>query len=501
MIDFERLEQYRENNRIEAKKAVGGLPHSIWETYSAFANTMGGVILLGVLEQADKTLYTVRLPNPERLVEEFWEIVNNPQKVSSNILSVRDVFVQEAEGNRIVVINVPRAQRSDRPVYLDGNMGNSYRRNGEGDYRCTREEINSMVRDAAVRTQDMRVLDKMDINVLEKQSVKSYRARIKDCRPKQEWEELEDADFLYELGAAGRGEDGELHPTAAGLLMFGRECEIIKEFPDYFLDYQEWPGEGARMTKRIVSASGDWSGNVYDFYFRVCERITRDIGAEAWDGKSGDSEKAAEEETGKRSPGKEVQAALREAMANCITNADYCERGGLLVVRRRAAVIFSNPGGFRVDVEAARGGGISDPRNAALIRLFCLVDIGECSGTGIPNIYSVWKSQGWPVPNISESFNPERVTLTLPIGKKERKLTSARIGAWYRSKKTAAGAALQKAAVVEYLTVNAGAGDLEIAELLGVRESKARGILSEMMAEGTLAAEVVNKVWIYRLRA
>ena len=122
MVDLTHLEQYKENNRIEAKKALGGLPRSIWETYSAFANTLGGVILLGVAEYSDKSLHTVNLPEPERLVKEFWEIVNDSKKTSVNLLSSKNVTIENINGDNIIVITVPRAQRYDKPVYVDGKL-------------------------------------------------------------------------------------------------------------------------------------------------------------------------------------------------------------------------------------------------------------------------------------------------------------------------------------------------------------------------------------------
>jgi predicted HTH transcriptional regulator len=72
MLDVNELHKYRENNRIEVKKAAGGLPGSLWETYSAFANTQGGRILLGVEESPDGSFAAVELPDPDKLVKEFW---------------------------------------------------------------------------------------------------------------------------------------------------------------------------------------------------------------------------------------------------------------------------------------------------------------------------------------------------------------------------------------------------------------------------------------------
>ena len=146
MLDFENLGQYRENNRIEAKQALGGLPESIWETYSAFANAEGGIILLGVEELSDKSLHALDLLDPQWLIEDFWAILNNPKMVSRNILTETDVQIQEIDGKHIIAITVPKASPADRPIYIENDLyRGTYRRNGEGDYRCSKEEIDAML--------------------------------------------------------------------------------------------------------------------------------------------------------------------------------------------------------------------------------------------------------------------------------------------------------------------------------------------------------------------
>ena len=145
MIDLNKLEQYRENNRIEAKRAQGGLPRSIWETYSAFANTLGGLILLGVEEAADKSLFAAGLPDPEALAEELMEKAADPEVVSVNLLNKNNVRLEEADEKKILVVDVPQAPLHLSPVYIEGDpVSGAFIRCGEGDYRLTPEERDAM---------------------------------------------------------------------------------------------------------------------------------------------------------------------------------------------------------------------------------------------------------------------------------------------------------------------------------------------------------------------
>lgn len=139
------LERYQENGYVEAKEALGGLPESLWESYSAFSNAEGGVILLGVGEKPDKSLRILELPDPQWLLEDFWAILRNPEYVSVNLLKEEDVQVIREEDKCIIAIFVPRAKPEQKPVYLANDpWRHTYRRVGEADKRCSREEVEAM---------------------------------------------------------------------------------------------------------------------------------------------------------------------------------------------------------------------------------------------------------------------------------------------------------------------------------------------------------------------
>lgn len=401
---LDQLSEWRENNRLEFKSARGGFPRSFWETYSSFANTSGGLIVLGV-EETPEGPKAVGVSDSGALIKNLWNGLNNPQRVSANLLLDSDIAIHQVDGVEIVAIKVPRADRTQRPVHINNSLNaGTYRRNGEGDYHCNMEVIRAMVRDSYDGALDRDVLDDIAIDALDMDSVRRYRNEFSSNRLKHPWIGLADEEFLLRLGAIGRSEnDGKLHPTKAGLLMFGESWRIVDAFPNYFLDCRVISG-ARRWDDRITSDSGDWSGNVYDFWNRACRMLCEGL-----------PRPFILRPNMTRDDDTPQHKAVREGLTNALVHADYYGRTGVVAVRRRSTVEFSDPGCLRLPVEVVEGGGVSDPRNKTLMTMFNLIGRGDKAGSGFDVFRDAAAYAGVAEPELVECLEPDRTKLTLHV--------------------------------------------------------------------------------------
>ncbi len=402
--------EYREGNRLEVKRANGGLPVSLWESYSAFANSDGGMIILGVKERPDGSWYTTHLQGERKLLKDFWDLINNLTKVSINLLKEENIETYELNGDLIITIYVPRAGREFKPVYINNDLfGGTFRRNHEGDYHCTASEVRGMLRDQSDRSMDEKILPDMDMSVFNSEAIKSFRSRHYAVNEEHVWHKLNDHEYLDRIGAADIAkEDGKLHPTVAGLLMFGEEYRIRREFPEYFLDFRETLDPAIRWMDRLESSSGEWSGNLVDFFFQMERKLLRDL------------KRPFKLEGITRVDETPVHKAIREALCNCIANADFHFSRGIVIKKDVNSIVIENPGNIITGKAQMLKGGISEPRNKTIMKMFNLIRVGERAGSGVPDIFSVWENEGWVEPRVEEQYKPDRTTLILSFEKRKQ---------------------------------------------------------------------------------
>ena len=418
MVDINKLIQEKESIHLEAKSAESKLPKSFWESYSAFANTDGGIILLGVKEDNNsKKLIVNGVLKPEAIISDIWNTLNNRQKVSSNILINEQIYSIEFQNKTVVVVEVPRAERYDRPVYVGQNINRgTYRRNNDGDYKCSNSEIKSMLRDQSDKSSDNTVLENLELNSFCNDSIKKYRMMFNNLKPNHIWSSLTNQEFLLKIGAARISQkDGIIHPTLAGLIFFGYYNEIINELPFYFLDYREHLSQDIRWTDRVCSSDSDWSGNIFDFYFRIINKLTTEV-----------KKPFKLNKKLQRIDDTLIHSSIREVLANALIHADYYGTRGIVIEKTCDSIQVSNPGNFRIPINEAIAGGISDARNSRIFNMFSLIDVGERSGMGLCNLFNVWEQNNLVKPVVTETITPvERVTIELKfVQSKEIKKTA-----------------------------------------------------------------------------
>lgn len=388
----------------QGRDGRGELPEDFWKSYSAMANADGGIILLGVQEKPQGSFQALGLVEIERVRKALWDNLHNRKQVSANLLDEEDIQSVEIDDKIVLRIQVPRATRQSKPVHVGSNpLGGTYLRRYEGDYQADDETVRRMLAERVEDSRDERILKGFDFSDLDMETVAAYRNRFAAVKAGHVWADLPVTEFLEKIGAYGKNrEEGFSGIRLAGLLMFGR-AEVIRDaLPHYMVDYQERPE--AKVEKRWVDRlvpDGSWSGNIYDFFRRVYQKLTSDLKV------------PFQLQDGQRVEDTPVHEALREALVNTLIHADFTGRVSVLVVKRPDMFGFRNPGLMRISPELAIHGGNSDCRNRRLQTMFQLVGYGDHAGSGIPKIYSNWANRHWRRPILYEAREPEQTLMEL----------------------------------------------------------------------------------------
>ena len=392
-----------ESDDLEFKSAKGGIPKSLWETYSAMANTQGGIILLGVENDGSVS----GLKDIDSLKKSFWDTVNNRGKVSINLLNNNDVQKIEHANGIMLAIRIPRAIRYQGPIFIGQNpLIGTYRRNAEGDYQCTDQEVRRMLADSSEESSDSHILEFFTIEDLDYPSLQQYRQRLASHKPTHPWLSEDDMGLLSKIGGwRSCRSSNKQGLTVAGLLMFGKE-EILREvLPQYNIDYREKLSDNPelRWTDRLT-LDGTWAGNLFQFYIRVIQKLAADLKLPF----QLDNVLFRKGET-------VVHVAIREALVNALIHADYQGQGGIVIEKHRDSFEFSNPGSLLISFDQLLLGNLSECRNKSLQNMFTMIGAAEKAGSGVDKIRMGWNSQHWRSPIIREQMKPDRILWKLPM--------------------------------------------------------------------------------------
>lgn len=401
-----------EGLEIEFKAAQGGIPSSLWETASAFGNTNGGCIILGVAEEHQKN-HVQGIKNSAQMRQDITNGMRNPQKINVELCGPMDIGAESIDGKDVIWIKTRAASTREKPVYIHENpyKGTFVRRN-EGDYRCSKQEVDRMIRDASASSADSALLKGYTWEDLDKETFHRYRQHFRQSSPVSPLNALDDLRFMKALGGHRRDtETGQEGLTRAAVLMFGTREALLNLRPRHLIDFRLVPNgndeTGSRWEDRIT-----WEGNLYDAFFKIYPRIVSSLKTPfKLEGPHRLTETGAHE-------------ALRESFVNMLAHTDYSEQAALLIKVSSNEFVFRNPGSSRVPEEDLLTADRSDPRNPVLLRMFRHVSLAEEAGTGLSRILQIWRVAGLQLPSVSSDTQRYEFKLSLKmvhlLSKKDR---------------------------------------------------------------------------------
>lgn len=393
--DFrEYIKKNRENYQLEYKKCSGNLPKSFWETYSAFSNTKGGYIILGV-EEAFPTNNITGVTNPDKVTTDIWDILSNQQKVSYRTINNGDVLSISVDDKILLSVKVNEAPDTNKPVYINNNLSNSYLRTGDGDRLLTGSELRMFLRNSSPEN-DSILIDKFSLEDLDELSVVSFKDNVSARYPGKGYTKLSTEEFLLIIGAVSKNRvTGEIQIKRGTLLFLGKYISIREIYPNFHLDYFNRKGNNLRWLDRVATDEPNYHEmNIYNFYNIVSEKLKLVL-----------KESFQLDEDQKRIKVSDFDESIREALVNCLVHADYLnEHPSTKIEVFDGWFHFLNPGKMLIPIEKFVGGGDSRPRNEIIMSLFRYLGVAERQGFGGSQIFSSAVKNKYRIPEIESDI-------------------------------------------------------------------------------------------------
>jgi ATP-dependent DNA helicase RecG len=197
--------------------------------------------------------------------------------------------------------------------------------------------------------------------------------------------------------------------------------------------------------------------------------------------------------------------AIRELIINAAVHRNYQMSSSIQVAVYDDRVEISSPGSLygTLTLEEALSGR-SSIRNRTLARTFEKIGIVEGWGSGLKRIIGMCESCGVEPPQFIEIGDMLRVNFYRPSYKKigDKPATTTQIG-----DKSAINASIgdksaitEKEQIIAYLRLHPNAKSSEIASLLGLKTSRTKDYLSELVEEGTVIAHGANRNRTYSVK-
>lgn len=453
---------------MEVKSAVGGLPKSVPETLSAFANGAGGLLLLGLSEEdgfvpaSGFKAGAIR----ESLAQACSEKVHPPLRPIIDIVAV--------EGCAVVVAEITPLPPVDKPCYVvaKGKYGGSFIRSGDGDRRLSNYEVDRLTEERGQPRFDEEVVPGASPGDLDSDLVHAFLDRQRLLRPRI-FAEADQSSSLRRLHVLAPDREGVVRPTLGGLLALGSYPQEF--FPRLTVTFAAFPGadkagvlDGSlRMTDSVTLA-----GPIPQLVVDAMAAVQRNM-------RTG----ALIEGVFRRDIPDYPAGAVREAVTNALMHRDYSPlaRGTQVQVNMYVDRLeILNPGGLfgTVTIHDLGKAGISSARNQRLSAI--LEDtpfpgggmVAENRGSGYAAIEAQLHKALMPPPRPVDDIRSFRLTFVRRRLTDDERLTHRGSGV-----KEAILAEIERMGSVATRDIMAASGLSRAAVLRHLHELEAEGII------------------------